>query len=221
MSYTVKPILVLEMNKMRRDFAKLGFPYISYNGVEILRLGYTLRGLHRDSVVISIFDNQKSTRYSQVGSANKALAMLVEKGYLEIVAKPQQEGFLYALTDLAFEFLKEPSYKVNWDRNMIMKAYSVNRVFTDFCSKYRYDYVVEWDVNYEGKITAKGIVWDSDLKREKVSEHLFVWLENRFPNDQKRELQQLKEEYDNVDMNVYAVSLGEEDNLIPVVEKAG
>lgn len=224
-AYEVKSLETLEMNRMRRDFAIPGFPYISYNGAEILGLGNALKVIHRDSVVAAIFENTKRTNYSQINGANKGLSSLRDKNYIKLVAEDQQQGFLYTLTDTAFDYLREEPFDVSWGRMELTSLYYLNKVFVEVVHKYRIDYTIEW-VTEDG--VGYCIIWEDKDKGMVLECGIYEVMRERFEDKQKEEIKGIAEKYAGKsaeglgfpdEFSVYAVDVEREVKLHKVVNR--
>lgn len=222
-SYITKSYDVVERNRMSRDQAIPGFPYISYKASQILEMAYSFKLLLRDNALEALYRDNRRRAKSTVDMTNKTLRDVVSKGYLKTVSLGHEYGNMYVLDDLGFEYLGMPPFDTDFSRNDLMKYYAVNRVFNTICLDYRELHTVEWETGGDMG-DACSIVWKDDRRKEAIRSDVWIFVRSNFRHERVDEIKNIQEKYakEKIELpgivSVHAVSIDRDNYTMKVVE---
>lgn len=197
--YTVKSYETVQANRMSRNNVRLGLPYVSYRGAEILRMLGAMEMVTRANVDVALSSSDELSEKTIVDTSNKALKDVTLKGFAKSYNYIQSVGNFYVLGEKGAQYL-QVQYKGDdyYSPEDLYNLYYINRVFNGLCAKYRKEHEIQWMTNpeFEGeapKTSAVSIVWEGYGRREKVLHcDLWILLDSVFPNQQKDEIERLK-----------------------------
>lgn len=195
-TYTTLSLEELERDRMAREQALPGFPYISHKGAQACMMAYGFKIVSRDNVVNALYTGEGRSEKSRVDMSNKVLRDVANKGFLERHMLDHEVGNLYSLGELGFEYLGVDAYDTNFKRRDLLRFYQVNRVFNTLCSRFRQDYTIEWATDPEDGIgDARSVVWKDRIKGIKLREDVWVTLRSNFSSQQVEEALEKQKEF--------------------------
>lgn len=204
-SYLVKPWEIIEAHRKYRRHNKPDFPYISYKGMEIVKMAYALKVMTRANTVGPLFEMPDRTEHIQTTLSLKTVKDAVNKGYLRGYNEPVPMERSYTLGEEGFKFLDKPVYITDFTQREMGQYRRINGVLDKLCQEFRGTYVMEWATQPEfmdayqssaHQTTATCIFWDDVQKRAASEASVFVLLTTNFPQEQKEEIQDIQENYE-------------------------
>lgn len=223
-SYITKSYDVVERNRMTRDQALPGFPYISYKAAQMVEMAYSFKLLLRDNALEALYRDKTRRVKSTVDMTNKTLRDITSKGYLKTLTLGHEFGNMYALDELGFDYLGVEPFDTDFSRRDLIRYYAVNRVFSDLCFEYRENHTVEWITG--GEIgDATSIIWEDSTRRKAIRSDVWVFIQSNFRHDRLREIIEIQSKYEseNIDdlpgpVGVNVVSIERDNYTLKIVE---
>lgn len=198
-SYIVKPYEYMLGYRKSRAHNRVDYPYISLNGLEILKLIAASKVLYRETVSDIIFFAPERSQHTQIQSAGKALKTVIDKEYVLRQLEPVTQSYAYGLGKLGKGFLDikdaDSRFGLLNDRYFLL-----NRLFQHLCKEFRGVYTLEWLVEpdwipVELEADAVATQWD-DIAKGKVRESsIFHILRSEFDIERAEEIRQLQQKY--------------------------